>query len=215
MEEKGRFKMKVMIVDDHAVVREGLFVLIKDLWEIEYVIHAANGREAIEKSKGIEIDVIILDISLEDSGLTGLETLEKLRIMHPSSKIIMFSMYEDIEFQKEAYEKGADGYLIKRADGGELMKQLDEIYHGKKLFHAMHILNEKKVRKKNQWELPITPREKEVFMLTIHGYSQKEIADELGIAVKTVENHRRNISKKLSCKKRSDWLVIAKEYQLI
>lgn len=216
VKNKGEIrKVKVMIVDDHAIVREGLSVLLKDLCEIGYIIHASDGREAIEKSRKVELDVIILDVSLPEGGLTGFETLEQLRILHQKAKIIMFSMYEDIHFQKEAADKGADGYLVKRANGNELMEQFSDILNGKKVFSALHFFEEKEVDMKEQFELPITAREKEIFILTVRGYSQKEIAEQLGIAIKTVENHRRNISKKLKCKKRSDWLDVAKEYQLI
>lgn len=205
--------MRVMIVDDHEVVRDGLALLMKDAFPVDGFMFASDGREAVQQATNHDVDLVLLDLSMPE-GMDGIQTLIQLRKLLPSARIVIFSMYDDIGYQKRAYEYGADGYLVKRIKSDELIQSLDLIMAGNKVFDQMTIQHGQNSLDRTSWDLPITPREREVFILTVMGHTQKEIADKLSIAVKTVENHRQNISKKLGSKKRSDWLEIAQKYHV-
>ncbi|MDE5413424.1 response regulator [Alkalihalobacterium chitinilyticum] len=204
--------MKVLIVDDHEVVASGLALLIKDMFSVEYIIQAQDGRTAIKKAIEYTFDLIILDLSLPD-GMDGFEVLREMRSIFPDAKIVIFSMHDDISYQKKAYKLGADGYMVKRFNGDELMKYLNLIMSGKKFFEGK--LTEEWDEDEDTLTLPITSREKEVFVLTVLGHTQKEIAEKLSISRKTVETHRHNITKKLNIKSKADWIEIAQKYHLL
>ncbi|MBO2535354.1 response regulator transcription factor [Rummeliibacillus suwonensis] len=209
--------MKILIVDDHPVVRDGLAFLLEDLFEIEETHFAEDGREAIVKALNHSFDLILLDLSMPE-GMDGMQAIGELRRILPHAKIVIFSMYDEEVYQRKAYEAGADGYLIKQLKRDELVEQLKKIIHGEKLFANQQIVEKdgKVINdKKTPWDLPLTQREKDVFILTVFGNSQKEIAEKLGISVRTVENHRRNISNKLGNSKRSYWIEFAKQYNLL
>ncbi|WP_146551784.1 response regulator transcription factor [Rummeliibacillus sp. SL167] len=209
--------MKMLIVDDHPVVRDGLAFLLEDLFEIEETHFAEDGREAIVKALNHPFDLILLDLSMPE-GMDGMQAIGELRRILPHAKIVIFSMYDEEVYQRKAYEASADGYLIKQLKRDELVEQLKKIIHGEKLFANQQIVEKdgKVINdKKTPWDLPLTQREKDVFILTVFGNSQKEIAEKLGISVRTVENHRRNISNKLGNSKRSYWIEFAKQYNLL
>lgn len=209
--------MKVLIVDDHPVVREGLALLLGDLFEIDEIYFAEDGREAIVQALNQSLDFVLLDLSMPE-GMDGLQATVELRRILPQAKIVIFSMYDEEAYQRKAYEAGADGYLIKQLKRDELVEQLQKIMRGEKLF-ANKQITEKEGKlitdKKTPWDLPLTQREQDVFILTVLGNSQKDIAEKLGISVRTVENHRRNISNKIGNSKRSYWIEFAKQYNLL
>lgn len=209
--------MKVLIVDDHAVARDGLALLIEDIFDVDAVMFASEGRKAIQQALNYDVDLVLLDLSMPN-GLDGMQTAVELkRILPENTKIVIFSMYDEEAYMKKAYEAGADGYLVKQLKREEIIEQLKAILEGQKVFGGQVITKDQMMEddKKTPWDLPITEREKDVFILTVLGNSQKEIADNLGISVRTVENHRRNISKKLGSNKRSYWLDIAKKYNIL
>lgn len=208
--------MKVMIVDDHEVVRDGLALLLQDFFDIDGVVFASEGREAIQHAFHYPLDLVLLDLSMPE-GLDGMETARELRRIMPDAKIVVFSMFDEEAYQRKAFQIGVDGYLVKNQKGEDVIQNLQKILDGQKVFDQK-ILDEDETQggeSDTPWDLPITPREKEVFIMTVLGHSQKEIAEKLSISVKTVENHRRNISKKLGSHKRSDWLELARKYNVL
>lgn len=204
--------MDALIVDDHEIVRDGLALLLKDAFPIHSILFASDGREAIQKAINFSVDLVLLDLSMPD-GLDGLLTLQELRKLVPKGKIIIFSMYDDIGYQKKAFELGADGYLVKRLKSDIVIKAIQQILNGKKIANGK--LYEEDEAEDSVWEPPFSPREQETFILTVKGYTQKEIAEAMNISIRTVENHRRNISKKLGTKNKRDWLEYAKKYQML
>ena len=189
--------MNVLIVDDHEIVRDGLSFVLKDAFPIQKIHHASDGREALKIATNHPVDVVLLDLSMPN-GLDGLLTLQELRKILPDAKIIIFSIYDEFEYQKKAFQYGADGYLVKRLKSDEIVKAIRQIIEGK---------NDRRCSDAKSMDayggrgnLPFTPRELETFILTVKGFTQKEIAETMHISIRTVENHRRNISKKLGTK---------------
>ncbi|MGD8192358.1 response regulator [Brevibacillus ginsengisoli] len=206
--------MKVLITDDHEIVRDGLALLIQDHYQVEGIYFATEGREAIQLSLQFPFDLVLLDLSMPH-GLDGLQASVELRKQLPDAKIVIFSMYGEEAYQRKAYEIGLDGYLVKRLKGSEIIQSLNMVLAGQKVFSNQMVQSASEAaNRQHPWELPISQREKEVFTLTIMGHSQKEIAEILAISPKTVENHRRNISNKLGTNKKSDWFELGKKYNL-
>lgn len=203
--------MDALIVDDHEIVRDGLSLLLKDAFPIHSVLFAADGREALQKATNFHIDLVLMDLSMPN-GLDGLSTIQELRKLAPKAKIIIFSMYDEIEYQRKAFEYGADGYLVKHLKSDVIIKSIEQILQGKK------IMNEKAFEEATNvetWEPPFSPREQEAFILTLKGYTQKDIAKTMNISVRTVENHRRSISKKLGTKNKHEWLEYANKHKML
>ncbi|MBS8263558.1 DNA-binding response regulator [Mesobacillus boroniphilus] len=205
--------MNLMIIDDHEIVRDGLSMLLQQSFCIDGRICACDGYEAVKAAAEFPADLVLLDLSMP-GGLDGMTTLERLRKLLPDAKIVIFSMHDDIGYQKKAYEAGADGYLIKQLKRDDLIQSLDKILANQKVFDTHIWEDDSEGDQVNLADLPITKREKEVFILTVKGYSQKDIAERLDISVKTVENHRQKIGEKLGTHKRYEWVETARKYNV-
>jgi two-component system, NarL family, response regulator NreC len=131
--------MNIMIVDDHEVVREGLSLILEQAYCIDNLFYASDGYEAIQLAESFLADLVLLDLSMP-GGLDGLATLEKLRKLLPEAKIVIFTMFDNIAFQKKAYEVGADGYLIKQLNKEAIIDSLDRILASYKVFDE-HVLS--------------------------------------------------------------------------
>jgi two-component system, NarL family, response regulator NreC len=206
--------MNLLIVDDHEIVRDGLSIILSHAYCIDAKEYASDGYEAIRIAESFSADLVLLDLSMP-GGLDGLETLRKLRKLLPEAKIVIFSMFEDISFQKKAYALGADGYLIKQLRRDALVQSLDQILANQKIFNNSVLKSKIESTSIHELDLPITKREQEVFILTVMGYTLKEISEKLNISVKTVENYRQKIGEKLKTQKRCDWVEIARKYHVL
>lgn len=205
--------MNLMIIDDHEIVRDGLSMLLQQSFCVDGRVCVCDGYEALKAAENFPADLVMLDLSMP-GGLDGLTTLERLRKILPDAKIVVFSMHDDIGYQKKAYEAGADGYLIKQLKRDALVQSLDLILANQKVFDTHVFENESDSDHFHKIDLPITKREKEVFILTVMGYSQKDIAERLDISVKTVENHRQKIGEKLETHKRYEWVEMARKHNV-
>jgi len=205
--------MNVMIIDDHEIVRDGLSVLLEQSFCIDERICACDGYEALKAAEQFPADLVLLEVSMLRV-FDGLTTLGRLRKIMPDAKIVIFSMHDDIGYQKKAYEAGADGYLIKQHKRDKLVQSLDRILANQKVFDKLELDDEGGGDHFHQIDLPITKREQEVFILTVMGFSQKDIAERLSISVKTVENHRQKIGEKLKTHKRYEWVELARKYNV-
>lgn len=125
--------MNLMIIDDHEIVRDGLSMLLQQSFCIDGRICACDGYEAVKAAVDFPADLVLLDLSMP-GGLDGMTTLERLRKLLPEAKIVIFSMHDDIGYQKKAYEAGADGYLIKQLKRDDLIQSLDKILANQKVF---------------------------------------------------------------------------------
>lgn len=193
-------KVKVLLVEDHTIVREGLRLLLASQEESIHISgEAKGGREAVKLARESRPDVVVMDISLPD--INGIEATKLIKESLPRTKVIALTMYANEEFVLQMMKAGASGYLIKNADSNELLNAI-KIVTEKNLFYCPSI-SEKDMQEyiekiTNQEEKDPTRREKEVLELIARGYSSKRIADMLFISPKTVRNHRANIMEKLN-----------------
>ncbi|MGE5751887.1 MAG: response regulator [Nitrospirota bacterium] len=207
-------KMKVLIADDHALVREGIVAFLKLCDDIEVVAEASDGIEAIEKTKKLHPDIIIMDINMPKLG--GLETTVEIKRMYPDIKVLVLTQYEDREYISRFLKAGVSGYLLKKAVGSDLITALKAIGRGELYLYssiasevvAGYLGGDKRVDVENPYE-KLTDREKQVLKLVAEGYTHKEVADMLGISVKTVIAHQTNITEKLDIHTRAGLIKFA------
>lgn len=211
-EEKA---VKVMIVDDHELVRDGIIARLQLSENIAICGQAANGKEACLLARKLQPDVIFLDISMPE--MNGLEAASQILSDCPSSKILFLSIYDNPEYVREAIKIGAKGYLLKDVTADEMLTALFAVhkggtYLGSKVAYALtadsrdDATNEK---------YNLTQREKEVLQGIAKGTSNKEIAEALSISVRTVESHRMSIREKTSGGNAATLSIIAQELNLL
>jgi DNA-binding NarL/FixJ family response regulator len=197
-------KIRILLVDDHKVVREGLRVVIEAAEDMEVVGQAENGREGVALAKKLIPDVIILDIIMPL--LNGVEATRQLVRSLPEPKILILSTYSEDEQVQQLIEAGASGYVVKQSAAGELLCAIRAIYKGGAYLSAAvckSVLEEcrqslKRKRTEDPQATRLTSRETEILQLVAEGYANKQIADQLGINVKTVEKHRQELMDKLN-----------------
>jgi DNA-binding NarL/FixJ family response regulator len=196
-------KLRILLADDHELVRRGIRDLLnsKRLWKI--VGEAADGLEAVEKAKMLKPDIIILDIDMPN--LNGLDAAPQIREASPDTKIVVLTLHESGEMVRRALELGAHGYVLKSDLAAGLVTALQEISHSKvfltpkvsDIVVRSFVSKEHKSENTDRSQFKPTPREAEVIRLLAEGKANKEIAAQLGITVRTAEVHRGNIMKKL------------------
>ena len=203
-------KIKVLLVDDHAIMRDGISALINLQDDIEIVGEASEGKEAIEKARELVPDVVIMDISMPE--MDGLEATRRIKKKNPSVKVLVLTQHDNREYILSTIKSGSDGYLPKRALGSELVAAIRAIHQGHSFLYptAAGILLEdyrRQVEKEPYDRL--TEREREVFRLIADGHTSREIADMLFISLKTIHNHRAKIMKKLNIHNKSELIKYA------
>ena len=214
--------IKLLIVDDHGVIRDGLNALLTTETDLEVAGEAADGRTAIRLAEILRPQVILLDISLPD--LSGIEVIQRLKARQANIHIIVLTVHEDDGLLKEALQAGASGYIVKRAIGSELIDAIRTVWEGNIYVHPTmtralikDISPEASTREAvNEPTLEsLTPREIEVLCFIAQGYTNRLIAKALGISVRTVEGHRANLVDKLGSQSRVDLIRLAKEAGLV
>ena len=207
-------KKKVLIADDHAMVRQGISAFLKLSEECEVVGEASDGVEAIEAVKRARPDIVLMDISMPRLG--GLEATIEIRKAYPDIKIIVLTQYEDTVYVRRFFKAGAAGYLPKKAVGEDLLTAIRAVNEGKIYVHpsiASSVVDgylglQKGEPKEDPYDL-LTDREKQVLKLIAEGHTHKEAADILNISVKTVIAHQTNISEKLKIHSRAGLIKFA------
>ncbi|EGL82336.1 two component transcriptional regulator, LuxR family [Caldalkalibacillus thermarum TA2.A1] len=202
----------VLIVDDHEVVRDGLSLLLRQHFDIKQIDYASEGREALQFIMQNDYDFVLLDLSMP-VGLDGLSTAKQIKQIDPQMKIVIFSMYDEEVYVRQAWECGVEAFIIKEWKGDKIITSVRNVLAEQRVFPE----NFQPVTEEDKQisVLPLSEREQEVFMLTLLGYSQAQIADKLHISIKTVENHRRNISRKIGSSHKREWLKRAKASGLL
>ncbi|ASJ53736.1 DNA-binding response regulator [Brevibacillus formosus] len=191
--------IRVLLVDDHTMIRKGLRVLLESYSQIKIVGESHTGNDAILKANQLEPDVVLMDLSLPN-GVDGFTASNEIRKSNPFVKIVILTMHDEEIFVQKAITVGADGYILKNSHGELLFQAIVEVYKGKRFYKtsvSQEIIN--LWLKSDAKTLPsvLTLREKELVRLIVLGYTNKEMADKLLISVKTVENHKTNIMQKL------------------
>jgi two-component system response regulator NreC len=208
-------KIRVLIVDDHAVLRQALRLLLEVHQEIEVVGDAANGREAMEAAEKLLPDVILMDMVMP--GLNGLEATRQIHHRLPKTKVLILTGYMEDEQIVAALRAGASGYIVKKSDATELILGIQSVHRGNTYFSASisdagtaseYLLQARSEEGKAGYEL-LTSREREVLQLIAEGYSNQRIAEDLFISVKTVEAHKAHIMSKLHAQNRTDLIRYA------
>ena len=191
---------RIMIVDDHKIVREGLRSLIEDDGSYEVVGEASNGREAIRLAKTLKPDIVIMDIAMSE--MNGIEATRQLLKLRPEIRVLGLSMHSDSRFVKQMLEAGALGYLVKENAFEEIASALKALQMGRLYVSPqasgglLQDIAQGQVPD-GSTESPLTLREKETLQLIAEGHSTAEIAERLFVSVKTVETHRKKIMDKL------------------
>jgi DNA-binding NarL/FixJ family response regulator len=194
------------LADDHAVVREGLIALINRQRDMEVVGEAADGRAAVELTNRLQPDVVVMDVSMPL--MNGARATRQLIELNPGLRILALTVHEERSYLRELLEAGASGYLLKRAAGEELVNAIRRVAEGSVYVdgHLMPEVLDRSIRapgKEKGGNRGLTPREEEVMRLIARGYSNKEIAAQLGVSVKTVETHKARATEKLGIHNRA------------
>lgn len=198
--------IKVLLVDDHVLIRKGIALLLTNYPDIEVVGEASDGAEAIQMAEQLEPHVILMDISIPE-GIDGLTATAEIKRQQPDIKIIMLTMHNEVIYVHQSIQAGADGYILKNSKGNEMYDAIQTVFTGRKFYEVglPEEQLEKLSKKTSGKEVDIlSPREQEILRLTILGYTNMQIAEKLFISPKTVENHKSNIMQKLEIKTRAE-----------
>ena len=196
-------RIRILLADDHAVVRQGLRALLEAEGDIAVVGEAENGRQAVAQAKKTLPDVVIMDVAMP--GMNGLEATRQIVRNIPSSKVLVLTSYGDDDYVTQLLEAGASGYLVKQTAAADLLKAIREVHRGNS-FYSPSIA--RRLQQQERDSLAggssaaglhrLTSREAEVLQLVAEGYANKQIAAELSISIKTVEKHRQQAMNKLN-----------------
>ena len=198
-------KIRILLADDHQLMRSGLRLLIEQQADLTVVGEAADGREAVALAKSLRPDVAVMDISMPN--LNGIEAAHQITESHAEIAVIVLSMHPDESYVLRALRAGARGYLVKDSAESDLIAAVRAVARGKSFFSpaVSKVLLDDYIRKlkrsgaEDTYDL-LTPREREVLQLVAEGKSNKEVANLLNLSVYTVETHRANIMQKLNLK---------------
>ncbi len=202
--------IKLILVDDHPLFREGISARLSMHQGIDIISEAENGRQLLEQLTTCSPDIVMMDINMPD--INGMDALEMVKEKYPSIKVIMLSMHDDKEYILNVIRAGAEGYLLKDISGEEMISAIIKVYEGSKCFS--NEIAEILAQDTNQKNDVLTTREQLVLRLISHGYNNKKIAVELDISVRTVETHKRNIKQKLMINTTSGLVRYAIEHRL-
>lgn len=213
--------IRLLIVDDHAVVRSGLKLLLGEKQNINVVGEAADGDEAIRQAEALRPDVILMDLSMPH-GKDGMTATEELKKLLPDIYILILTMHDDEQYLFRAIQAGASGYILKNAPHEELLTAIRYVAAGNayltplatKRLMGQYIEKVKNGEGADEFS-SLSEREKEVLSWTAKGYSNKDIAESLIISVKTVETHKSNLMEKLGLKSRPDLIKYAMKKGLL
>ena len=208
--------IRVLIVDDHAVVRSGLRLLLEAEEDLEPVGEAGSARDAVFQARALKPDVILLDVVMPEG--SGLDALPQLKHENPAAKVLILSMQDEPRYVREAFGAGASGYVLKEAADNEVVAAVREVAGGGRYVNpalgARLVAADAEAAKRAD-EDPLSDREREVLRLLALGHTNQEIAKQLYISVRTAETHRAHIMQKLRLQTRADLVAYALERGLL
>lgn len=208
--------INVMLVDDHAVLRDGLKNIMELEEDMTCCMEAVDGINTLNKLKEFQPDVIVMDINLP--GINGVETTAKVKKAYPDIKILILTMHTHEEYLVAALNNGADGYLLKDVPSDKVIEAIRSVARGESIIHpsmTRKLIHFHQKKQANQDVTELSPREKEVLACLAQGLNNKQIAEALFISVTTVKIHVSKILKKLDVKSRSQAIIYAVQHQLV
>jgi two-component system response regulator NreC len=210
--------IRILITDDHGVMRAGLHALLEQEPSTEVVGEAATGEQAIHLAGELKPDIVLMDIGLQ--GMDGIETTRRLKALYPQIHVLLLTVYEDESLLQEAIKAGASGYVIKRADEKELVAAIQAVFRGDMYIHpaVTRLLVKNLANTENpakEFLHTLTAREYEVMGYIVRGFTNRQIAEALFISTRTVEGHRASLFNKLGIKNRVDLMNFAEKNKFL
>lgn len=214
-------KLKVLLADDHKLLRSGLKLLLQRNPDMLVVGESADGEQTIQLFEQLQPDILLLDLSMPN--MDGIECLKEIKSRYPEAKVIALTMHEDENYIKRAMQAGASAYVHKSAADTDLFKAIEAVEAGdiylsqqdsKLLLHVLLNREQETIDKKAPYVL-LSPREREVLRLVAHGYSLAEVAERLSLSIKTVDTYKVRLMEKLKATKRSELVSYAIKYGLL
>ena len=212
-------KLKIYLVDDHKLFREGLKLLLSTQDFVHHIYEASNGREFIESLSLVDCDVVLMDIEMPE--MNGIEATREALRLHPDLKIIVLSMYGDEQYYYKMIDAGAKGFMLKNTGIENVITAIKKVAAGENFFSEellFSILNNMRDSNKTETESPdseISEREMEILYHVCKGKSNQEIADELFISKRTVDKHRANLLSKTGCRNTAALVMYAIKNKMI
>ncbi|HXA01576.1 MAG TPA: response regulator transcription factor [Cytophagaceae bacterium] len=216
--------VKIVLADDHGIVRDGIKSTLRDEKTFKIVGEASNGLEAIERVKALAPDIIIIDINMPE--MNGIDATTIITKKYPNTKSLVLSMHDNEDYILKSIEAGASGYLLKDTNKEEFVKAIKAVAKGEKYFSTsisnilatgyLHRIKKEGTRVgEDDSESGLTRRENGILKLIVQGRSNREIADSLSISIRTIEVHRSNMMKKLKVKNAVELVKFAMENNLV
>ena len=205
-------KIRVLLADDHAILRAGVRMLLDAQPDMAVVAEAADGEEAIRRAGDTQPDVAVVDLTMP--GLSGVETLERLRREVPTTRLVVLTMHDDPAYARMTLAAGAAGHVIKDAESAELLAAIRAVHRGRTFIQVGAEATGESAPPRTAAPT-LSPRERQVLALLARGHTNREVADRLSLSVKTVETHRARLSDKLGLHSRADLVRFAIELGLL
>lgn len=211
-------KIKVLIADDHTIVRSGVRLLLEGEPDIDVVGEALNGKEALELAAELQPNVILMDIAMPE--IDGLEATRQIKERWPQIEVLVLTMHRSEEYFFEMLRNGASGYVLKAADTEDLVKAVRIVASGEVFLYpslANRLVKDylDQIDRSGDAHSDLTPREEEILQFIVEGYSNKEIAEKLVISLSTIHTHRRNLMSKLGINNRRGLIQYARKHNLL
>lgn len=211
--------VRIAVVDDHEIVRDGIQILLEDEPGFEIVGEAKTGKEAVEFCKSHKVDLVVMDITMPE--MDGIQATKIIKEKHPEIKILALTMLSEDQHIRKMIKAGASGYILKSSGKEELIKAVNKIMDGQHYFSdgatqsiLKELVNPVVSKVNSPQEVSLTDRELEILKLIVDEYTNQEIADELFISVRTVDAHRRNLLQKTGAKNTAGLVKYAIENKL-
>lgn len=208
-------RLRILLADDHEMVLKGLRATIAERFGWEVCGEARTGREAVAKARELHPDIVVMDFAMPD--LNGLEATRQIRSEHPRTEVLILTMHESENLVREILAAGARGYLLKTDAGEILVQAIQALSEHKPYFtsQAAAVILQGYLKPEARENVKLTPREREIVQLIAEGKATKEVAEILGISIKTAETHRTNLMRKLKLHSATDLVRYAIRNQII